>query len=778
MPAGILALLCIHLQAQQPERKLLQDAINAAPSGEKKVSLLLNLAATYFDTEWNYSNKAKVDSALPVLRRALLISDSLANYRLQYASHVSTGKYYFRCDDTPAARRQFESAIQLAGLNKDRSLEAQAWFIFAARTPVIGGNIEDKIMRYRKSLGIFESMGEKDTLIDIQQRMGYEMFHNGKSDSALVLLENLLVTQQRLRTNALYKTYYLLGQCHANNGNFNLAVANGLEAIKDLGHYHDPSYESRVNSDLGNWYTELDQPEKSIDYYRSAMELALLIDSPDIHHQFYYFSLLRHIVQCMTKLGRAREALDLLKEKHPQFPENGDFAQQLIAGSMADCYKQLGNYKKAEDIYLRSLNLAVHNQRAENIQFEYFQIADLYIRWKKYDKAKIYVEKFMTSPSATRDLVTIKQVQLMNFQIDSASGDFQAAIRHYQLYKQLNDSIFSDKKSKQIEELQIQYKTAQKEQSILLLKEKEKIQRAQLEKANFSKTLILIGSLLLLFLVLFLYAGFRANQKKNKMLELQQDAIYKKNHSLEHLINEKEGLLTEKNILLEEKEWLLKEVHHRVKNNLQIVMSLLYSQTAHLSDDKAVSAFTDAQQRIYSIALMHQKLYQSTSMHLVAMKDYIGELVLHLLEGLNVQREKVRFELNLEDISLDISQAVPIGLIVNEAVTNSLKYGFPVMEGVINITLREDGERCILSITDNGVGLPKDFDIGKSRTMGLKLIEGLSLQLEAEYWIESMGGVHLTVSFPMDQCRTLGRGISNIAEKRNYFKNGEEHFNR
>jgi len=768
LPAGILALLCIHLQAQQPERQLLQDSIKATSQNEKRVKLLLALATCYFDTEWNYSNKAKVDSALPLLKQACLISDSLGEYHLKYEALVATGKYYFRCDDTPAAGRQFENAIRLAILNSNKSLEAKAWFVFAARTPVIGGNIEDKIFRYKKSLAIFESMGEKDTLIDIQQRMGYEMLYNGKSDTALALLEDLLAKQQKLRAKELYKTYYLLGLCHANNGNFNLAVACGLEAIKDLRHYQDPFYASRVYSDLGTWNTELDQPEKSIEYYHAALEYALQIDDLDTHHQFYYFTLLRRMVQCMTRMGRPGEALALLKEKHAQFPDNTDFARQLIDGGIADCYKQQGNFSGAEDFYLRSLKLALHNQRSENIQFEYFQISDLYIRWKKYDKAKIYLDKFMSSQSATRDLVALKQVQLMNFEIDSASGDFQAAIRHYKYYKQLNDSIFTEKKSRQIEELQVQYKTAQKEQSILLLQDKEKLQQAELNKANFTKTLILIGSLFPLLLMAFLYRGFRVNQNKNKILQLQQDAIHKKNHSLEHLINEKEGLLSEKNTLLEEKEWLLKEVHHRVKNNLQIVMSLLYSQTAHLSDEKAVKAFTDAQQRIHSIALIHQKLYQSTSMHRVAMKDYIGELVLHLLEGLNVRNDKVRFEMALEDISLDISQAVPIGLIINEAVTNALKYAFPGAEGIVNINFSENEDRCILYISDNGIGLPKDFDMRKSRTMGLKLIEGLCLQLEAEYYIESMGGVHITISFPMEHSKVIGKGMNYGAQKRDY----------
>src|ERR1700754_2463729 len=157
---------------------------------------------------------------------------------------------------------------------------------------------------------------------------------------------------------------------------------------------------------------ESDQPEKSIEYYHAALEYALQIDDLDTHHQFYYFSLLRRVVQCLTEMGRSGEALALLREKHTQFPDNTDFARQLIDGGIADCYKQQGNYAGAEDFYLESLNLALHNQRSENIQFEYFQLSDLYTRWKKYDKAKFYLDKYMSSRSATRELVTLKQVEL------------------------------------------------------------------------------------------------------------------------------------------------------------------------------------------------------------------------------------------------------------------------------------------------------------------------------------------------------------------------------
>lgn len=739
-------LLYTGVDAQERPSRII-DSFHIAAPAELRVSQLIRVAGYYFDTEWNYANKRKVDSALPYLNEAYRIGDSLHNIDLMQEALIESGKYFYRTDNQAAATEKFMEAIALARLHGKKRLEAIAWYHFADRTPVINDKIEGKIARYQKSLVLFTQLKDGEQQIDIRRRIAEELITGGKIDSALVLLENVLSTQQHTGSRTIYKTLHLRGNCHALKGNLNLAVQDDLNALREFQHVNDPFAESKVNSDLGKWYAELDKPSLSVHYNYQALRRVKALAHPDIHQQFYFYTLLRRMAQTLIKMNRVQEALWLLTADHSPFSDKTAFAVQLINGAKGDCFKQMGNYSVAEVHYLKALEQAIRNQRPQNIRSEYLQLADLYTRWHKYDKAKVQLDNYLSYSSARSDLTSLKDIELMLFKIDSASGDLNTAITHYQSYKRLTDTLFSVTKARQIEELQIQYQTNQHEHSIQLLKNKEKLQKAELDKANFSRTVILIGAIFLLILVVFLYGGYRFNQNKNKVLQLQQDAINKKNNSLQLLVNEKEDLLTEKNTLLQEKEWLLKEMHHRVKNNLQIVMSLLYSQTVHLEDPEAIAAFINAQQRIHSIALMHQKLYQSNNFHQVNMKDYISELIRHLMEGLNAASEKIKFVLQLENVFVNISQAVPIGLIVNEAVNNALKYAFPVQGGHISISFAEADGLCHLCIADNGCGFPHSFDPLKAKTLGLILIEGLSMQLEAEYKLFSEEGVKINISF-------------------------------
>jgi two-component sensor histidine kinase len=277
---------------------------------------------------------------------------------------------------------------------------------------------------------------------------------------------------------------------------------------------------------------------------------------------------------------------------------------------------------------------------------------------------------------------------------------------------------------------------------------------------------------MLLFLLGLGYNRYRLKLRSNRLLEAKQQEINEKNQRLQqllgekdHLLEEKEHLIThqdyilgEKDGLLREKEWLLREVHHRVKNNLQIVMSLLSSQAAYLEDEKALLAIQESQNRIHAISLSHQKLYLSEKIALIDMSAYIREVVEYLHDSLQMQ-DQVRFDLSIDPIELNGAVAVPLGLIINEAVTNSLKYAFPGgRQGQISIALRQsDQQGCLLTIADDGIGLPADFDLSRSRSLGMNLMKGLSKQLDGSLEIESPDGLTIQVRFrsaPPDKSST------------------------
>jgi two-component sensor histidine kinase len=346
-------------------------------------------------------------------------------------------------------------------------------------------------------------------------------------------------------------------------------------------------------------------------------------------------------------------------------------------------------------------------------------------------------------------------IHLLLFRADSAQGRYQEAIAHYQRYKSLNDSIFNEKQSKQIANLQIQYKTREKEQNIALLTKQNEIQQARLKQKDFQQQVIIAGACMLLFLLGLGYNRYRLKLRSNRLLQAQQNKLQAQHEELqtqqETLQGQQQQIQEKKQALeglLAEKERLLKEIHHRVKNNLQIVMSLLNSQAASLQDKAALSAIGESQNRVQAMALIHQKLYQTEGVARIPMKAYIEELVAYLQDTYGLSR-KVGFKLCIESIELDVNLAVPLGLIINEAITNAFKYAFPQdRSGVVHVNLLKQADtRYELTIEDDGVGLPGGYDPSQSRSLGMTLIHGFSAQLGGELTIESSGGVKQSLLF-------------------------------
>lgn len=201
---------------------------------------------------------------------------------------------------------------------------------------------------------------------------------------------------------------------------------------------------------------------------------------------------------------------------------------------------------------------------------------------------------------------------------------------------------------------------------------------------------------------------------------------------------------------LREKEVLLKEVHHRVKNNLQIVDGLLKMQCRRIQDPQISAVLRDSQSRIASIALVHEKLYRSADLANIDFAQYVRDLTVHLLESYNVNSQVIKLHTQATGVFFDIETAIPCGLIINELVSNALKYAFPeARSGDIWIELQtNDDSSLTLRVRDNGVGLPSDFDITNTRSLGMTLIQGLVEQLEGSLSIESTLGCDFRIVFP------------------------------
>jgi two-component sensor histidine kinase/ligand-binding sensor domain-containing protein len=263
------------------------------------------------------------------------------------------------------------------------------------------------------------------------------------------------------------------------------------------------------------------------------------------------------------------------------------------------------------------------------------------------------------------------------------------------------------------------------------------------------------------YLLLFMLAvagmarAYRARLQRYEQLLLNEQLeglVAERTGALEIEINDHKAAREELSSSLQEKEVLLKEVHHRVKNNMQVISSLLNIQAESVADEHYVSLLTESQQRIKSMALIHENLYRSDNLLEINFQDYVAMLANGLLRFYRFDTLVVGLELEIVDIYLDIDTAVPCGLIINELVSNSLKHAFSgrTGNGLITITFNmiNDGRDYLFSVADDGIGLSGDVDIEKSNSMGLEIVRILTQQLDGQLSLNSGGGTEFRVEFP------------------------------
>lgn len=201
---------------------------------------------------------------------------------------------------------------------------------------------------------------------------------------------------------------------------------------------------------------------------------------------------------------------------------------------------------------------------------------------------------------------------------------------------------------------------------------------------------------------------------------------------------------------LHEKEVLLKEIHHRVKNNLQIVSSLFFFQSKQITDPVMLEMFRDGQNRVKSMALIHEKLYQASDLANIDFKEYVKKLTNFLFQSYGINQSKFKLKNNVQQVKLGVDTAVPCGLIINELISNSFKHGFSEAEqGEIKIDMGYDvNDKLILKISDNGKGIPKDLIIEESESLGLRLVLNLTTQLNGKVEFLNNGGTTVRIEFP------------------------------
>src|SRR6266536_3362216 len=440
-----------------------------------------------------------------------------------------------------------------------------------------------------------------------------------------------------------------------------------------------------------------------------------------------------------------KEALDLIDSITPKFPPLNPLEKMYLAQARGLSYYVLHQASLAEktlaEVAAIADQLSSQPQMYSDISFVLMKDAFIYSSGGDMKKAKECLQKSLAIKPGFRDLISNLDLAWVQFKIDSSEGRYLSAIQHYQRYEQLNDSGFNLKKTRQINEMSIQYGVAQKEKDLQLLQNKQQLQQVELSREKLMRNIIIIASSLILLLFVLVYNRYRLKQRSNKLLQVQQKIISQKNEALQQTIEEKDALL-------EEKEWLVREIHHRVKNNLQMVISLLNAQSEFLNNPSALNAIRESRERMQAIDIIHQKLYQLDNSTQINMRTYVNERVDNIKNSLP-DTGRIHFQVDVANVWLDISQSVPLGLILNEAITNAVKYAYTEnQKGDINISLQHtSAEQLQLKIADHGKGLPADMDTGNSNSLGLQLIKLFAEQLEGDLYFINNNGLEIILNF-------------------------------
>ncbi len=480
---------------------------------------------------------------------------------------------------------------------------------------------------------------------------------------------------------------------------------------------------SEILINLGVAHRKMNAEGAAIKVYREAIGIQQQLKDTSLLAKTYL-----NIGVAYGKIDKKELAIRNLQKAKGLYTEVGDTAEAAsvdLAIGMA--YMDLGDFRKARVIM-------------ENVVLQHQDLLD------DFDISRYHLFKGQLdqmegrSQSALDHLLKGYSIIGQTDQIDlkaaykeaiaqayASIGEYEKSYEFLQQYAAMKDSINDQKRMDLEQEMRIRFDTERKEEEILqqnrLLKQKKRSQKLLIALACTLGFLLLLASLLV-------RNRIRANKELNRKNQVIAEA-------------------------LDQKETLLREIHHRVKNNLQIISSLLSLQSHQIKDESALAAISEGRNRVKSMALIHQNLYQDSNLVGVKVKDYIEKLTDSLISSYKFTADVIDVQKEIDDLELDVDAIIPLGLVLNELISNALKYAFDGdKKGRLQISLRKSKKVLSLQVKDNGKGMPPDFQIDQAGSMGYRIIQSFSKKLKAQLMIQNDNGADVTLRIPIDSIRS------------------------
>ncbi|MFH4966130.1 tetratricopeptide repeat protein [Gaetbulibacter sp. M235] len=507
-------------------------------------------------------------------------------------------------------------------------------------------------------------------------------------------------------------TYFKIGWVHKKKGELEKAMEVDIEALRLMESINDNLGIAGANNRISEDLSRQERNSESLEYAKKNIEFCKKN------------KLSEELVYAYTSAGGACIAMNNPQESFFYFDKALRLAKSLgfnpmnlsdFNNNLGNSLKRLGKYSEALTNYENALTLAKQTNYRNAVVTVTANLGEINLLTGNYKEALKYQLQTVQFQEDDNDLSNLTENYGHISTIYEKLGDYQMALEYQKKARIMRDSTAKTESDKTMSELLTQYETEKKENTIAS-------QKTQLAQQKLVQWLSIGFACLLLAFLFFGYRSYQARTKSNQLLAAKN----------------------------QQNELLLKEIHHRVKNNLELVKSLISLQSAQLEDSVTKDAMIASQNRVQSMGIIHQKLYQGENLGSIEMKDYFINLGEGILDTFNAD-DKVKIECAMDNLELDVDTAVPIGLIVNELLTNALKYAFPDnAKGNILISLsKSNPEILTLKVSDNGIGKIAGL-APKGTGFGSQLIQLLTQQLNGKMTEDSQNGTSVLFHFKLN----------------------------
>ena len=496
--------------------------------------------------------------------------------------------------------------------------------------------------------------------------------------------------------------YVNIGICQIRLSRFEAANGYFLQSANIFHQLKDTLDLSATYNSMGACFSSLSELKKSEEYYRKALALRQKIGDKSLTAQS-----LNNLGFAFTQDNQPDSAIYYLSKcLAMRRNEKDSNILVLTLQNLGNSLKMKGNLKKAEAYITRSLKIAANYNMKEDAARGNLDLANIYLAQKKYKPALTTINLTENAARQLKLPELLMNAYAVKFSIFTQINDYKNALLYDNKKSALKDSLFSIEKSKAISELEIKYQTTQKENDIAALNRQNTLQNKIVKQQKLSIIVLIIAAILLFMFFVIAYNSFRIKNKANQRIQT-----------------------------------LMKDLHHRVKNNLQILSGLFTMQIESLSDEQSKAALRENETRLTSMNLIHHKLYHDHSTTQIEMKEYLTKLLQHIKASFGGDKAKnIELKIEISPLMLEADKAVAIGLIVNELATNAFKYAFDEKPGEIYLGIQKSGKsKIVLSLHDNGKGIPHVHKKDEV-SFGLKLVNLMTRQLGAQMTFNTDNG--------------------------------------